>query len=134
MKFITYLVQIDKKKCIEMEDRNIFLSSSFYISIWIIMKKAKLNFLWKDYNLKIYESKYDNNWKPYFGLIDAKTWEAFSDITVNLSTTDKKINWIDNDFSNCFKNWWDLKSWLEKYLNIKSFGIWYCSWFYYFTL
>ena len=61
---------------------------------------VQLKFLWKIYNLKVLKSEYLNNNKPYLWLVNPKTWEYFSDITVNLPWLDhlKWYNFIDPDF------------------------------------
>lgn len=95
---------------------------------------VQLKFLWKIYNLKVLKSEYLNNNKPYLWLVNPKTWEYFSDITVNLPWLDhlKWYNFIDPDFIElCFSYIWDCENRLKENLNIKEF---HKHWdYYYFT-
>lgn len=85
----------------------------------------------KTYDLELIKSNYTNNNKKYYGLYDKKDWEPFADITVNITDWDSELNYIDNDFLNCFKSKTDCFDWIYKNLKAKECWLDFNGWYYF---
>ena len=82
-----------------------------------LKEDLKLKAFWRTYKLALVKGEYLNG-RPYFWLIDIKTWEPFADITENHPELMLQPNEgiIDNDFIMCFKSSEDMINRIEKNL------------------
>lgn len=86
------------------------------------MKNLRLKAFWKTYKLELEKSKYLNNDRIFLWLIDAKDWEYFSDITINVDSIETLPDecLINPDFEFCFETTEEMRKRLEKNLKITS--------------